>query len=266
MDKPPQIEENATSELKIYLALFGVFYAFFLLLTSLGTDISFVRAGLEPRGVYHVLKIDGGDDAGYFAYLRSLFFDRDIDFFNEPYYIHRNRITETGYVFNQWKVGPGVLWLPFFALAHWITKLYNWLGVPLERNGLSFVYFASTALGSATCVYFGMILHYRILRRWFSRSASFWCVLLFFLATPLVYYTFIRNRMGHANDYFLICLFVWSWLKFRSAPSTAKSVFLGSTVINLAPRSRALRNWDPMIPSSLVWKRLLPQTRIKAGG
>lgn len=218
---------QAPPDIKIYLRLFGVFYFFFLLLTPLGTDISFVTPGLEPRGIYHVLKIDGGDDAGYFAYLRSLFIDRDIDFFNEPYYIAHNRVTDTGYVFNQWNIGPAVLWLPFFVGAHFITKIYNLLGVPLAQDGLSFVYFSSTALGSATYVYFGLILHFLILRRWFSKQAAFWCVTLFFLATPLVYFTFIRSRMAHADDYFLSCLFIFCWLSFRPAPSAVKSILLG---------------------------------------
>lgn len=228
MDKPPATERFRISwDTNIYLSLFAVFYFFFLLLTPLGTEISFVPHGLEPRGVYNVLKIDAGDDAGYFAYLRSMFIDHDIDFFNEFYYAHRKRVTGTGYVFNQWNIGPAVLWLPFFLLAHGVTKIYNLLGVPLAQNGLSFVYFSSTALGSATYVYLGLVLHFMILRRWFSRRAAFCSVTLFFLATPLLYFTFIRSRMAHADDYFLTCLFVLTWLRFRSAPSARKSILLG---------------------------------------
>ncbi|MFQ5671461.1 MAG: hypothetical protein ACE5G9_00070 [Nitrospinales bacterium] len=228
MDKPPVTERfRVPPETNIYLLLLAVFYFFFLLLTPLGTHVSFVPHGLEPRGVYNVLKIDAGDDAGYFAYLRSMFIDRDIDFFNEPYYIHRNRVTGTGYVFNQWNIGPAVLWLPFFLLAHGVTKIYNLLGVPLAQDGLSFVYFSSTALGSATYVYLGLVLHFMILRQWFSRRAAFGSVTLFFLATPLLYFTFIRSRMAHADDYFLTCLFIFIWLRFRSAPSTRKSILLG---------------------------------------
>ncbi|MEC7640804.1 MAG: hypothetical protein VYC17_01480 [Nitrospinota bacterium] len=228
MDNPTETQRfRCPAETKTYLALLGIFYFFFLLLTPLGTDISFVPPSLEPRGVYHVLKIDAGDDAGYFAYLRSMFIDHDVDFFNELYYAHRNRINDTGYAFNQWNIGPAVLWLPFFIAAHGITKFYKVLGVPLAQDGLSFVYFSSTALASATFVYCGLVLHFIILRQWFSRRAAFWSVTLFFLATPLVYFTFIRSRMAHADDYFLCCLFILIWLRFRAAPSATKSVLLG---------------------------------------
>ena len=154
-------------EWKPFLLLTAIFYFFFLLLTPLGTSISFLPTSQEPRGIYHLLHIDEGDDAGHYTYLRSLFFDHDIDFFNEPYYIHHGTVLDTGYIMNQWKVGPAILWFPFFLLAHGITWVYNLLGFPLTRDGFSFVYFSSTALGSATYVWLGLILNYWILRRWF---------------------------------------------------------------------------------------------------
>ena len=212
---------------KPLLFLVAIFYFFFLILTPLGTDISFLPASQEPRGVYHLLHMDEGDDAGHFAYLRSLFFDHDIDFFNEPYYAHHRTVLHTGYVVNQWKVGPAILWFPFFLLAHGVTWIYNLLGSPLSRDGLSFVYLSSTALGSATYVLLGLILNYSILRRWFSQLAAFSSVVLFFLTTGLIYFTFIRSRMAHANDYFLICFFIRTWLSFRESPSNIKAVLTG---------------------------------------
>ena len=102
---------------KPFFLFISVFYFFFLLLTPLGNEISFLPP-TEPRGIYHLLHIDKGDDAGHFTYLRSLFFDHDIDFFNEPYYIHHRTVLDTGYVINHWKIGPAILWFPFFLLAH----------------------------------------------------------------------------------------------------------------------------------------------------
>ena len=97
----------------------------------------------------------------------------------------------------------------------------------MTLDGFSFVYFSSTALGSATYVLLGLILNYWILRRWFSHPAAFVSVVLFFLTTGLVYFTFIRSRMAHANDYFLICLFVHAWLEFRENPSHLKAISVG---------------------------------------
>lgn len=218
---------RSAADIKFFLYLFGIFYFFFLLLTPMSPDISFAPARQEPPGVYHVLKIDAGDDAGYFAYLKSLFIDHDIDFFNEDYYAHRNKVLDTGYVFNQWNIGPGILWLPFYLAAHVVTKIYNLAGVFLPQDGLSFVYLSSTALGSATYVFLGLILHFLILRRFVSQWTALAVVTLFFLATPLVYFTFIRSRMAHAGDYFLSCLFLYTWLDSRETPTRIQSVFLG---------------------------------------
>ena len=207
--------------------LLGVFYISFIIFTPLGNDISFLPHALEPTGVYHLLHFDKGDDAGYYAYLRSLFFDYDLDFYNEPYYAHNRNILDTGYVANPWKIGPAILWFPFFLLAHLITWLYNILGEPLTKDGLSFIYIASTALASSTYVCLGLIFHYFILRRWFSQEAAVFSVILFFLAVGMVYFTFIRSRMAHANDYFLICLFIFCWLDFRDNPGPVKGISVG---------------------------------------
>ena len=56
-----------------------------------------------------------------------------------------------------------------------------------------------------------------------------------------------------------------AWAGPRDRPG-AQRVLRGSMVTSLAPRSKARRSWDPMIPSSFVWKRLLPQTITRAGG
>lgn len=224
---PPPFSFIERKDFLNILYLFVVFLAAFILLTPFGNQISFLPPSQEAKGIYNILHIDEGDDAGYYTYLRSLFFDQDIDFFDEPYYAHKHNVTDTGYIFNQWKIGPAILWFPFYLLAHGITKLYNFFGIQLAQDGLSMVYFSITALASATYIYFGLILNYFILRRWLSSEAAFAAVLLFFLATPLIYYTFIRSRMAHANDYFLICLFTYSWLLFRDNLNRNQSVFLG---------------------------------------
>tara|TARA_B100000686_G_C16766682_1_gene962299 strand:- start:582 stop:2339 length:1758 start_codon:yes stop_codon:yes gene_type:complete len=216
-----------SQEKKTFFLIMVVFYFFFVLLTPLGNDIEFLPHSMEATGIYHLLHFDEGDDAGYYAYLRSLFFDGDIDFFNEPYYAHNRTVLDTGYVVNSWKIGPAILWFPFYLLSHGITWMYNFLGEPLSRNGLSFVYIASTAMASATYSCLGLILNYLILRRWFSRSAAFLTIFLFFLGTGLVYFTFIRSRMAHANDYFLVCLFVFIWLWFRDRPTFLKGISMG---------------------------------------
>tara|TARA_B100000686_G_scaffold354518_1_gene465211 strand:- start:3025 stop:4731 length:1707 start_codon:yes stop_codon:yes gene_type:complete len=213
--------------MKPLLYLAAIFYFFSLLLTPLGFNFSFSPAGQEPRGIYHVLHFDSGDDAGYYAYLKSLFIDHDLDFFNEPYYIHRYEVMDTGYIVNPWKIGPGILWFPFFFLAHLQAKIYNLIGIPLSLHGLSFPYVGITALASSAYAFMGLILNYLILRRWFSSQAAFFSILLLFATTGLIYFSFIRSRMPHACDYFLINLFIYMWLGFRESPDSTRAVSVG---------------------------------------
>ena len=94
------------------ITLFGIFSFFFLLTSPLGTFNEWINPNLH-KGFYSLTKIDSGDDAGYYAYLRSIFFDGDIDFFNELTYTHADKIMPTGYVFNNWQIGQSILFFPF---------------------------------------------------------------------------------------------------------------------------------------------------------
>ncbi len=93
---------------KNLLILGGSFYFVFLLLTPLGIFNDWVPPSFQT-GYYSATVIDAGDDAGYYAYLRSLFFDGDLDFINERNYAHAEKLTPTGYVFNNWQIGQAVL-------------------------------------------------------------------------------------------------------------------------------------------------------------
>src|SRR3954469_6496866 len=73
-----------------------------------------------------------GDGNGYYAWLRSPVIDHDLQFGDEfargdPAFLQTvfapdgsylpGMITETGYLRDQWSVGPAVLWAPFFLLG-----------------------------------------------------------------------------------------------------------------------------------------------------
>ena len=60
----------------------------------------------------------------YFAYLRSLAFDRDVDFSNDYRLLglgdktHLFQPTPTGHAQSAWTIGPAIVWSPFFAAGH----------------------------------------------------------------------------------------------------------------------------------------------------
>src|SRR5688500_3190536 len=60
------------------------------------------------------------DSPGYFAYIRSLVFDGDLDFRNEweHWGLKALPTTATGRMANPYPIGPALLWAPFFLVAH----------------------------------------------------------------------------------------------------------------------------------------------------
>src|SRR6185295_19065349 len=110
-------------------------------------------------------RIYATDEVQYFAYLRSLYFDGDIDFRNE--YQHfadiglRNGdsavfdallrdnprdpplIPETGLYRNVAPIGAALLWSPGFPLADLLVRVANPLGAHIQADGYSWPYISA---------------------------------------------------------------------------------------------------------------------------
>jgi Tfp pilus assembly protein PilF len=208
------------------LVLAVVFFFYFLLTTPLGLFNDWVPLNFHS-GFYSVTEIDPGDDSGYYAYLRSIFFDGDIDFYNEMYYAHVEKFNSTGYVFNNWQIGQSILFFPFFLLGHLWALVLNSLNFPVSLDGYSFPYYLSTALAAQTYSFLGLLLTFQINRKYFSSNVSIISTLLIWLASPLLYYTFVRQRMAHTTEFFLAALFIWYWLSNRNSQDHWKHAILG---------------------------------------
>lgn len=210
----------------IPLAFISSFFLVFLLITPLGVFNDWIPPSLHT-GVYSVVDIDPGDDYGYYVYLRSIFFDGDIDFLNERFYAHIERFTESGYVFNNWQIGLSILFFPFFLFGHVWALILNALNFPVSLDGYSFPYLMSTALASQTYLFVGLLLVYQINRKFFDKGVALFSVLLTWLSSPMVYYSFVRQRMAHTAEFFLAALFIWVWVDNRDSSDKWKHAMLG---------------------------------------
>ncbi|MZH47038.1 MAG: hypothetical protein F3739_08470, partial [Nitrospinae bacterium] len=171
------------------LILGGILFFLFLLLTPLGIFNDWIPPATH-KGYYAVTTIDGGDDAGYYAYLRSFFFDGDLDFFNELHYVHSEKFMPTGYVFNNWQMGQALVFLPFFLVGHLLALLYQGLGYPISVEGYSAPYYISTAVASVTFLFAGLILVFKTLHSFIDKRFSLLVTLSIWLASPLIYFSF----------------------------------------------------------------------------
>ena len=160
-----------------------------------------------------------GDGNGYYAWLRSPLIDGDVDFTNE--YQHADTLfrqgfltaegrptpamtTATGKVENQWSIGPALMWLPFFAVAHVIA-----LAGGGAADGYSPVYLWSVAFGSALYGFGALWLGIALAR---SMGAGRWAVpaaAAVLGASSLPVYMYLLPFHVHACAAFATGVFFW---------------------------------------------------------
>jgi hypothetical protein len=102
-------------------------------------------------------RIHASDEAEYFSYLRSLWFDRDVSFENEYRYFYEHglsrasgfhetfleRLTPTGLRENWGTIGCAILWSPFYAVADVGVRAWRQAGQPVDADGFSRPYLAA---------------------------------------------------------------------------------------------------------------------------
>jgi hypothetical protein len=176
------------------------------------------------------LRIRGADEIEYFSYLRSLAFDRDVDFTNEyAYFVERDpqglagfratflerREAATGRPINFASLGPAVMWAPFYAVAHVAVLAGRVLGSSVPADGLAWPYAAAAAYGSAVYGFLGLLLAHDALVKAgrFGEAAAALAVGALWLGTPVLYYLTLAPAFSHGCSLFAVSLLVWLWLR-----------------------------------------------------
>ena len=182
-------------------------------------------------------RLYASDEIEHFAWLRSIVFDRDVDFDNEYRYfvdagIARDpgfyetflqRVNETGKRINYAPVGAAIVWAPFYAIGH-VVALAS--GAPAD--GFSQPYIAAIAYGSAFSGFAAILLSAAITRRVLGHGGHALATgLIVAFGTPLVFYVYVAPGFGHAASAFCVALFVWCWLRARDRWTPRDALWLG---------------------------------------
>ena len=145
---------------------------------------------LQPQRV-------ASDGIFYYSPLHSLVVDGDLDFENEyrvlgapAGYFQR---TETGRLPNNFSIGPALVWIPWFVLAH----LLGVLGL-YRPTGFGYPYFTAIATGTVVAGFVGVVCLFRFVRCYFPSGIAFVSTLLVWLATFHVWYMVFEPSMSHA--------------------------------------------------------------------
>ena len=186
----------------------GLVFVAFLLLLLLLFHLGFERAASDGRS--------------YFVQVRSLVMDWDLDFTNDE-------AEFGGHGAGQYAFGAPILWSPFFVVGHvWLSAL-NLLGGDLRVDGYYFPYQRAIGLGTLLYGFVGLVLIYRVLRKYFSSGLACLSTLGLCGSSFLIWYLTVDNSMVHGVSMFATTLFLFLWHRFRDVPTRVPWVWLGAS-------------------------------------
>ena len=204
-----------------------------------GESVLFAVFPLALAAMYLQPQRVASDGIFYFAPLRSLVVDFDLDFENEyrvlgaePGYFQR---TATGRLPNNYSIGPALLWLPAYLLAHalGLAGLYR-------PTGFGYAYFTAVATATAIGGFAGVVFVFRLLRNYFEESAALPATLLAWLATFHIWYMVFEPSMSHA---FAMASVSGLLLMAQRGPRGLRGFFLAGAASGLV----ALVRWQNVV-------------------
>lgn len=167
----------------------------------------------------------GSDASYYYANLRSLWLDGDLNFYEEAFRSmgmeYLGSLHEKGYTYNGFSIGPAFFWTPFFLLGQGFCRLVNLFSTRFACDGHDGLVLGLVCASSALYALAGMGICYRFLRRWVSAGSAAWAVALGVFASPLLLYGFHEGAYSHALGFFLGSAVMAVWWKRYQATTKA---------------------------------------------
>ena len=187
-----------------------------LLLSGLLVLAGFLALLPVPRIDGHIA---GSDGLCYFAVLRSVAVDHDLDLANdyallgvEPY-----APTPLGRPGAPFSVGTPVLWAPFFALAGLVSVIAPALGGAGGAPGTGALFESFVCVATILYAIAGLWLVFRTVRKVLDDEFAAACAALaMWWATSLIEYTLAEPSMSHGASFFVNAVFLALWCRPRT--------------------------------------------------
>ena len=203
----------------------------------------------------------------YYAYLRSLGFDRDVNLSNDyrllglddPQHRQLFQPTVTGYAQSAWSIGPAIAWSPFFAAGHAVAGYLQRRGEPINRNGTAYPYRQAIVVAGLFYGLLGLWFTYRFVRLFRPVPEAIAAVLLTALGSFILWYLVREPTMSHALSMAAVAGFLWCWAANRDSRTTARWLSLG-----FAGGLMALMRWQNVLMFVLPCTVLLQTMRVDA--
>lgn len=166
------------------------------------------------------------DGAGYYAYLPSTYFDRDLLFFDEWARLRLIRngeilfkdVTPTAHLSNHWTAGASLAWYPAFVAADLVAN----------GDGFEAVYVAAVAFASALAGLFVLWAGWRL------SGGNTFATIAIWLGSPLAFYSLRHATMSHAISAAACAAVVLLSLRLRGEGEDAARVFAVGMAIGFA--------------------------------
>jgi hypothetical protein len=184
-----------------------------------------------------------GDGVGYYAYARAPLIEHNLDFTHDYQQANvsfrENRLDEngqptaefrtpTGHLENHFTVGPAILWAPFLLAAHAGVLLARSFGSAIPADGFSSPYRIAMALATALYGFLGLLISFRIARKYVDETWALLATLAIWWASSLPVYMYFNPAWSHAHSAFVVALFLWYWHETRDARSLGQWILLGA--------------------------------------
>ncbi len=197
---------------------------------------AFLFAALFAAGVAAQIHLGArlqSDGFYYFAYLRSIAFDGDVEFSNDYKLLglgdkaHLFNPTPTGYAQSAWTIGPAIVWAPFFAAAHPIAHRLAAGGADVSTNGVSYPYRQAVCIAGLFYALLGCWFIYRLTTLFFDRRLAAGAVALVISGSFMLWYIVKEPSMTHAPSMAGVAGFVWMWAATHGRRTRVQWALLG---------------------------------------
>jgi hypothetical protein len=206
--------------------------------------------------------IHGVDGVGYSLHVRSLLIDGDLDFADEIDRVHPGELpgggetTATGLRPDKYAVGVSLLAAPFFAAARLVDRWTGASGAEHEE-GWTLADRIAIAVSSIVWGWVGLVLSYRVARRFAGARASAVAVTLLAIGTHALYYLVREPFLSHLDAIFALSLALLLTLRAAAAPpaSAPGAWAAAGAAAGLAASVRLTALLFAVVPASLLVRR-----------
>lgn len=203
----------------------------------------------------------------YFAYLRSLMFDGDVNFINDYKLLglgdktHLFQLTRTGHAQSAWTIGPAILWAPFFVAGDAVARELSDNNPDVSTNGISFPYRQAVCIAGLAYGLLGCWFMYRATLLFSDRRIATAAVALTVGGSFMLWYLVKEPSMTHAPSMAVVAAFTWFWAATQDRRSRRQWALLGllaglMTLVRWQNAIFALMPaWDVARVAAAAWRR-----------